>query len=158
MAETTPGQLIQVVQFVGFMCAFRAADTLDPMLAGAAGALVVTWVTFVPCFVWIFLGAPTSSTCGNQHLTPALSGITAAVVGVVLNLALWFSLVCVFGQLDETRTLGIRLYQPEWVTADPIAVALAACLFTSSSADAGPCSPPSASAPSPSHSRNVEIR
>ena len=130
MAETTPGPLIQVVQFVGFMGAFRAADAIDPMLAGAAGAVVVTWVTFVPCFLWIFLGAPYIEYLrGNRHLTAALSGITAAVVGVVLNLAVWFSLHTVFADVGEIRALGVRLHQPDWVTLDPFALALAAAAF-----------------------------
>jgi chromate transporter len=130
MAETTPGPLIQVVQFVGFMAAYRAAGGLDPMLAGATGAVLVTWVTFVPCFLWIFLGAPYIEYLrGNRHLTAALSAITAAVVGVILNLALWFSLHTVFADVTETHRAGIRLYQPDLATADPVAAALALAAF-----------------------------
>jgi chromate transporter len=130
MAETTPGPLIQVVQFVGFMGAYRADVGLDPMVAGVLGAVLTTWVTFVPCFLWIFLGAPYIEYLrGNRHLTAALSGITAAVVGVVLNLAVWFSLHTVFADVGETRALGIRLYQPDWASVDPFALALAAGAF-----------------------------
>ncbi len=130
MAETTPGPLIQVVQFVGFMGTYRAPSGLDPMLTGVAGAVLVTWVTYVPCFLWIFLGAPYSKYLrGNPRLTAALSAITAAVVGVVLNLAVWFSLHTIFGRVDELHMLGVRLYQPDWASIDPIAAALSAGPF-----------------------------
>ena len=87
MAETTPGPLIMVLQFVGFMAAFRDPGTLSPMLAGTLGGLLATWVTFTPCFLWIFLGAPFIETLrGNKGLAGALTAITAAVVGVILNL------------------------------------------------------------------------
>ena len=80
MAETTPGTLIQVMQFVGFMSAFRDPGALHPMLAGILAALITIWVAFVPCFLWIFLGAPyVESLRRNQRLSAALSGITAAV-------------------------------------------------------------------------------
>ena len=93
MAETTPGPLIQVVQFVGFLGAFRHPGGLDPWTAAILGSLVATWVTYVPCFLWIFLGAPyIEALRGNRGLSRALAGITAAVVGVILNLAVWFSL------------------------------------------------------------------
>ena len=97
MAETTPGPLIMVLQFVGFMAAFRDPGTLSPMLAGTLGGLLATWVTFTPCFLWIFLGAPFIETLrGNKALAGALSAITAAVVGVILNLSIWFALHTVF--------------------------------------------------------------
>ena len=97
MAETTPGPLIMVTQFVGFMGAFRQAGGLDPMLAGTLGGMLTTWVTFVPCFLWIFLGAPFAERLrGNRALSAALAAITAAVVGVVLNLAIWFALHTLF--------------------------------------------------------------
>ncbi|MEX2516915.1 MAG: chromate efflux transporter, partial [Gammaproteobacteria bacterium] len=103
MAETTPGPLIQVVQFVGFMGAYRLPGELNPLVAGTFGAILTTWVTFVPCFLWIFLGAPyVEALRGNQALSAALRGITAAVVGVILNLALWFALHVLFADLDET--------------------------------------------------------
>jgi chromate transporter len=130
MAETTPGPLIQVVQFVGFMGAYRAGLGIDPMLAGALAAILVTWVTFVPCFLWIFLGAPYIEYLrGNHRLTSALSAITAAVVGVVLNLAVWFSLHTLFGQVGEVHAYGVRLYTPELASLDPYAAAIAAAAF-----------------------------
>lgn len=130
MAETTPGPLIQVVQFVGFMGAYRADVGLDPMLAGVLGAILTTWVTFVPCFLWIFLGAPYIEYLrGNHRLTSALSAITAAVVGVVLNLAVWFSLHTIFGQVGETHTHGLRLYVPDLATLDITAAAIATGAF-----------------------------
>jgi chromate transporter len=93
LAETTPGPLIMVVQFVGFLGGWNHPGNLPPLLAATLGALLTTWVTFVPCFLWIFLGAPhIEKLRGNKNLTSALSAITAAVVGVVLNLALWFGL------------------------------------------------------------------
>ena len=100
MAETTPGPLILVTQFVGFMGAYRSPGLLDPMLAGTLGAIVTTWVTFAPCFLWIFLGAPyIESLRSNRVLACALSGITAAIVGVMLNLAIWFGLQVMFSQM-----------------------------------------------------------
>jgi chromate transporter len=127
MAETTPGPLIMVVQFVGFMGAYRNPGSLDPMLAGTLGALLTTWVTFVPCFLWIFLGAPyIEALRGNRSLAAALSAITAAIVGVVLNLAVWFGLHVVFGAVDEVRTHGLRLFLPVWDTLDPAALCLTA--------------------------------
>ncbi|MBV9881661.1 MAG: chromate efflux transporter [Sphingomonadaceae bacterium] len=101
MAETTPGPLIMVTQFVGFMGAFRQATGLNPLLAGTLGGLLTTWVTFVPCFLWIFLGAPfVERLRGNKALSAALATVTAAIVGVILNLALWFALHSLF---RETR-------------------------------------------------------
>jgi chromate transporter len=127
MAETTPGPLIQVVQFVGFMGAFRDPGTLDPYIAGVVASVVATWMTFVPCFLWIFLGAPyVEALRGNRALSAALSGITAAVVGVVLNLAVWFGLHVLFGEVNEFWIHGVRLRVPVWQTLDPGAVALAA--------------------------------
>jgi chromate transporter len=123
MAETTPGPLIQVVQFVGFMGAYRNPGTLEPMLAGVLGSVLTTWVTFVPCFLFIFVGAPwIQHLRGRQGLTAALSGITAAVVGVILNLAVWFSMHVLFAEVDEVRTAGVRLLVPEWATLDAAAL------------------------------------
>lgn len=113
MAETTPGPLIMVTQFVGFMGAYRAPGMLNPLLAGTLGGLLTTWVTFVPCFLWIFLGAPFMETMrSNKALSAALSAITAAVVGVVLNLAVWFALHVLFRQLHEAHRLGMTLDVP----------------------------------------------
>jgi len=97
LAETTPGPLIMVLQFVGFIGAWQHPEGLSPILAGTLGALITTWVTFTPCFLWIFLGGPhIEQLRGNVKLTTALSAITAAVVGVVLNLAVWFALNALF--------------------------------------------------------------
>ena len=116
-AETTPGPLISVVQFVGFMAAFRDAGTLDPVLAGTLGGLLAKWTTFVPSFLWIFLGAPyIEALQGNKALTAALSAITAAVVGVILNLAIWFALHTLFGQVDAHHIYGMVLQIPVMTT------------------------------------------
>ncbi|PSJ52227.1 chromate efflux transporter [Pseudaminobacter soli (ex Li et al. 2025)] len=125
MAETTPGPLIMVVQFVGFMGAFRDPGVLNPMVAGTLGALLTTWVTFVPCFLWIFLGAPyIEALRSNAALTGAMSAITAAVVGVVMNLAAWFALHTLFGQLTPWRGLGVLVDVPVWQTANVPAMVL----------------------------------
>ncbi|MBZ0328783.1 chromate efflux transporter [Halomonas sp. ANAO-440] len=127
MAETTPGPLIQVVQFVGFMGAFRDAGTLDPWVAATFAAVLTTWVTFVPCFLWIFLGAPyVERLRDNAALSGAMTAITAAVVGVVLNLAVWFGIHVVFGEVGEWRGAGLRLLIPDLATLDPLALLLSA--------------------------------
>jgi chromate transporter len=93
LAETTPGPLIMVLQFVGFLGAWNHPGSIPPLLAATLGAFITTWTTFVPCFLWIFLGAPhIEQLRGNEKLTTALSAITAAVVGVILNLAVWFGI------------------------------------------------------------------
>ncbi len=113
MAETTPGPLIMVLQFVGFMGAFRDPGGLPPMLAGTLGGILATWVTFTPCFLWIFLGAPYIEVLrGNKALSAALATITAAVVGVILNLAIWFALHVLFAELRPTEWLGMRVDVP----------------------------------------------
>ena len=113
MAETTPGPLIMVTQFVGFMGAYRAHGSLNPLLAGTLGGLLTTWVTFVPCFLWIFLGAPFMETMrSNKALSAALSTITAAVVGVILNLAIWFALHVLFQELREVHGFGVTVDVP----------------------------------------------
>ena len=97
MAETTPGPLIMVLQFVGFMGGWNDPGNLPPLLAATLGALITTWVTFVPCFLWIFLGAPhVEQLRSNPRLSAALATVTAAVVGVILNLAVWFGLHVLF--------------------------------------------------------------
>jgi chromate transporter len=117
MAETTPGPLIQVVQFVGFMGAYRLSGTMDPLLAGILASLLVTWTTFVPCFLFIFTGAPYIEYLrGNNNLTTALSGITAAVVGVVLNLGVWFAIHTLFENVTESHSFGMRWMIPEWAS------------------------------------------
>jgi len=126
MAETTPGPLIMVLQFVGFMAAFRDAGALPPMLAGTLGGLLATWVTFTPCFLWIFVGAPFIELArDNKTLNGALSAITAAVVGVILNLAIWFALHAVFRQLTPVRAYGLKFDLPNLMSVDPWALALA---------------------------------
>lgn len=125
MAETTPGPLIQVVQFVGFMGAFRHPGAIDPMTAGILASVLVTWVTFVPCFLWIFMGAPyIEALRGQKALTNALSAITAAVVGVILNLALWFALHTAFATVREEQIGWLELSIPVWQTVNPVSVLL----------------------------------
>ena len=115
LAETTPGPLIMVVQFVAFLGAYRDPGGLDPWVAGVLGSLLVVWVTFVPCFVFIFLGAPyVERLRGSESLAAALTGVTAAVVGVIANLAFFFAVHTLF---TETRTIDrgpIELLVPVW--------------------------------------------
>ncbi len=113
LAETTPGPLIIVTQFVGFMAAFRHPGGLPPILTGALGGMLTTWVTFTPCFLWIFLGAPfVEALRGAKALNGALAAITAAVVGVILNLAVWFSLHVLFAETTPIHDLGLKLDLP----------------------------------------------
>jgi chromate transporter len=132
MAETTPGPLIQVVQFVGFLAAYRNPGSLSPLAAGIWAAVLTTWVTYVPCFLFVFVGAPwIEALRGNVRLASALAAITAAVVGVILNLALWFGLHVLFGELQTLRgPLGMPLTAPVWATFQwmPAAIALGAFL------------------------------
>ena len=130
MAESTPGPLIQVVQFVGFMGAFRDPGTLDPWVAGILGATLVTWVTYVPCFLFIFLGAPyVEGLRGNRRLAAALAGITGAVVGVIANLALYFAVHTLFSEADDRRWGPLRFQVPDLATISPRAVAVALLAF-----------------------------
>ncbi|NYS26768.1 chromate efflux transporter [Rhodobacteraceae bacterium 2376] len=125
MAETTPGPLIMVTQFVGFMGAFREASGLSPLWAATLGGLLTTWVTFTPCFLWIFLGAPFIERLrDNKVLTAALTAITAAVVGVILNLAVWFGMHVVFVEVRTITSLGLDLEVPVWSTINVAAAAL----------------------------------
>ncbi|HET8729454.1 MAG TPA: chromate efflux transporter [Alphaproteobacteria bacterium] len=113
MAETTPGPLIMVTEFVGFMGGFREPGGLPPLVAGVLAGVLTTWVTFTPCFLWIFLGAPfVEGLRENRMLTAALAAITAAVVGVILNLAVWFALQVLFAAHEEVRLLGMTLEVP----------------------------------------------
>jgi chromate transporter len=131
MAETTPGPLIMVLQFVGFMAAYRDPGTLSPMLAATLGGLLATWVTFTPCFLWIFLGAPYVETLrGNKGLAGALTAITAAVVGVILNLSIWFALHTLFRQTTPVRSLGLSFDMPVWSSLDIAAFVLATAAAT----------------------------
>jgi chromate transporter len=125
MAETTPGPLIMVLQFVGFMAAYRTPGALSPLMAGVAGGLLASWVTFTPCFLWIFLGAPFIERLrGNAALTGALSAITAAVVGVILNLAIWFAIHTIFRQVVPVRSYGFSFDLPVLGSADLWALGL----------------------------------
>jgi chromate transporter len=127
MAETTPGPLIMVTQFVGFMGAYRDPGGLHPMVAGTLGGLLTTWVTFTPCFLWIFLGAPfVERLRDNRALSAALSAITAAVVGVVLNLAVWFALHTLFRDVREVEAGPMSFDLPVPASVDLAACALAA--------------------------------
>jgi chromate transporter len=131
MAETTPGPLIMVLQFVGFMAAYRDPGSLSPMAAGTLGGLLATWVTFTPCFLWIFLGAPfVEGMRGNKGLAGALSAITAAVVGVILNLSIWFALHTLFRHTIPVRAWGLSFDAPAWSSIDPAALVLALAAAT----------------------------
>jgi chromate transport protein ChrA len=118
MAETTPGPLISVVQFVGFMAAFRDPGVFSPVLAGTLGGILAKWVTFTPSFLFIFIGAPyIEALRNNKALNAVLSTITAAVVGVILNLSVWFALHTLFAQINVVRTLAWSCryrYCPAW--------------------------------------------
>jgi chromate transporter len=134
MAETTPGPLIMVLQFVGFMAAFRDPGTLSPMLAGTLGGLLATWVTFTPCFLWIFLGAPFVEVLReNKTVNATLSAITAAVVGVVLNLAVWFAIHAIFRETVSVHGMLFSFDAPKLTSVDPwallLAVAAAVAIF-----------------------------
>jgi chromate transporter len=130
MAETTPGPLIQVVQFVGFMAAYQNPGALNPLMAGLLASILTTWVTFVPCFLWIFLGAPyIEKLRGNKSLSTALSAITAAVVGVILNLALWFSLQTIFAQVEQFKFGPLQVLIPLWGTIDLASLIIATGAF-----------------------------
>lgn len=125
MAETTPGPLIMVLQFVGFLGAYRDPGGLSPLVAGTLGGLLATWVTFVPCFLWIFLGAPFIERLrGNAAVAGALSAITAAVVGVVLNLAVWFALHTLFRETTMVAAGPFRFDAPVLASIDPAALVL----------------------------------
>jgi chromate transporter len=116
-----------VLQFVGFMGAYRHPGMLSPLLAGTLGGLLATWVTFVPCFLWIFLGAPFIERMrGNKALSGALSAITAAVVGVVLNLALWFAIHTIFRSAHPIAAGPFHFDMPVFASVDPWALAIAA--------------------------------
>jgi chromate transporter len=127
LAETTPGPLIMVVQFVAFVAAFRHPGDLSPQASGVIGALLTTWVTFVPCFLWIFLGAPyVEALRSNRALNAALSAITAAVVGVILNLSVWFAVHTVFRSVQTQAWGPMRLDVPALGSVDLAALALSA--------------------------------
>jgi chromate transporter len=125
LAESTPGPLIMVTQYVGFLGAYRHPGALSPLLAGTLGGLLTTWVTFVPCFLWIFAGAPfVERLRANRALSGALSAITAAVVGVILNLALWFALHFWFGIVGDVQWGDVHLPIPALSSTNLFAVLL----------------------------------
>jgi chromate transporter len=127
LAETTPGPLILVLQFVGFLAAHRHPGGLPPLLAGVVGATTTVWVTFAPCFLWIFLGAPyIESLRGNRSLSAALSAITAAVVGVILNLSLWLGLHVLLPGIPEQHVGPLRYFVPDVARLDVAALLLSA--------------------------------
>jgi chromate transporter len=130
LAESTPGPLIMVTEFVGFVGAYQHPGTLDPLVSGLLGALVATWATFAPCFLWIFLGAPfIEHLRGNARLSMGLTAITAAIVGVVLNLALWFAINTLFSTVRTVDVLGGPVPLPVWSSADGFAIGVAAVAF-----------------------------
>jgi chromate transporter len=127
MAETTPGPLIMVLQFVGFLAAYRNPMPLTPAAGGVLGSLVTTWVTFVPSFLFVLLGAPYVERLGRHRAVQgALSAITAAVVGVIANLSLWFFLHVIFGSVGERRIGALRLLRPDTSTVSYPALLIAA--------------------------------
>jgi len=140
LAETTPGPLIMVTQFVGFLGAARQAGGMEPMLAGTLGGILTTWVTFTPSFLWIFVGAPFSERLrGNRALSAALGAITAAVVGVILNLALWFALHTLFGEVRAVRAGPVGFDAPVLASLDlPALILTAAALVAIFRFRAGP--------------------
>ena len=125
MAETTPGPLIMTLQFVGFLAAYREAGWASPLLAGTLGGLLATWVTFAPCFAWIFLGAPfVERLRGNRALSAALAAVSAAVVGVILNVALWFALHVLFREVVPISAWPLSIDLPRPASIDWAAAAL----------------------------------
>lgn len=131
MAETTPGPLIMVLQFVGFMAAYRDPSGLSPMLAATLGGLLATWVTFTPCFLWIFVGAPYIERLrGNTGLAGALSAITAAVVGVILNLSIWFALHTLFRETVPVHAFPLDFDRPVLTSVDVPALVLSIAAAT----------------------------
>ncbi|UIP07005.1 chromate efflux transporter [Erythrobacter sp. SDW2] len=114
LAETTPGPLILVTQFVGYLAAFRAPEPFTPFVAGLLGAGLTTWVTFAPCFMWIFAFAPWIDRLGNAvRLKGGLAAVTAAVVGVIANLTAWFALHVLFAEVGQRQFGPLRLYWPD---------------------------------------------
>ena len=130
LAESTPGPLIMVVEFVGFVGAYQHPGGLPPFVAGLLGAGVVVWATFAPCFLWVFLGAPSIERIrGNVRFASALQTVMAAVVGVIANLAVTFAVVTLFRAARPVAFLGGQVPVPVWSQVDPFAVAVAAVAF-----------------------------
>ena len=130
LAETTPGPLIMVTQFVGFLAAFRAPEPFTPLLAGLAGAALTTWVTFAPCFLWIFACAPWIDRLRHAtRLKGGLAAITATVVGVIGNLSAWFALHVLFRRVEMVDVGVARFSVPLWSSFEAIAAGLTALAF-----------------------------
>jgi chromate transporter len=131
LAESTPGPLIMVLEFVGFVGAYQNPGDLDPMVAGTIGAFVAVWATFAPCFLWIFLGAPyIESLRGSHRLSAALQTVTAAVVGVIANLAVTFAIATLFEEVGTARLLDrFEVPSPVWSSLDVFAAIVAAVAF-----------------------------
>lgn len=130
LAETTPGPLVLVLTYVGFLAGFREAAGLPPLAAGLLGAALATWATFVPCFLWIFLGAPHIERLrGNTVLGGALRAITAAAAGVIVNLAVWLALHFLFGEVGAASLGPFTLAWPEWSSLQWPALGLSATAF-----------------------------
>ena len=130
LAESTPGPLIMVLEFVGFVGAYQHPGGLPPLVAGMLGAVVTVWATFAPCFLWIFLGAPyVERIRGRRRLAAALQTVTAAVVGVIANLAVTFGVVTLFATVRSADVLGGEMPVPEWSSLDAFALAVAVAAF-----------------------------
>jgi chromate transporter len=126
LAETTPGPLILVVQFVAYLAAFRNPAAFDPAVAGILGSLITVWVTFAPCFLFIFVGAPwLERLTGNRRLNAALAGVTAAVVGVVANLGVWFAIHVLFADVSIRVVRPIAVPVPALSSFSPAIAAIA---------------------------------
>ena len=126
LAETTPGPLIMVVQFVAFLGAYRDPGSLDPWVAAVLASLLVTWVTFVPSFLFVLLGAPYMERLrGNRSLSAALTGITAAVIGVIANLGVYFAIHTLFADTVSVDRAVVHLDLPDLGTLRPVALAIA---------------------------------
>ncbi len=126
LAETTPGPLILVTQFVGFLAGWRHAGVLGPLAGGLAGAVLTTWVTFAPCFLWIFALAPWIDRLQSaRRLQGGLAALTAAVVGVIANLSLWFAVHVLFTRVGTLTAVPVRTVAPDWTSFDWRAAALA---------------------------------
>jgi chromate transporter len=130
LAESTPGPLIMVTEFVGFLGAYRHPGALAPAVAGVIGGVVTTWATFAPCFLWIFLGAPYIERLrSNRALSSALSTVTAAVVGIILDLAVTFSIHTLFERVRLASVLGGPVPVPAVGSVDLFALAIAVASF-----------------------------
>ena len=130
LAETTPGPLILVTQFVGYLAAFRAPEPFSPLVAGLLGAVLTTWVTFAPCFLWIFALAPWIDRLGKAvRLKGGLAAVTASVVGVIANLTAWFALHVLFAEVGQRQFGPLRLYWPDPVSFEWRAGVLAAIAY-----------------------------